>query len=182
MLRTWRTNRLGRSLPDLISVLQELHGAGADLFLHQQAVAGIARARERGTRSGKPIGRPSISAAQEAAIREHLTSGVGILKTAKLVGVGSGSSSSMSFSSDATVSAEILHVTAWSSHGLLDFCTERQAPPEFDPGAILAQVMKVAECQAIARTALEVTADGYECGVCQAVIRTCRVICPLLSQ
>ena len=52
--------------------------------------AGIARARERGTRSGKPIGRPSISAAQEAAIREHLTSGVGILKTAKLVGVGSG--------------------------------------------------------------------------------------------
>ena len=120
VLMAWSVDRLGRSLLDLISALQELHGAGADLSLHQQAVdtttaagkamyqmlgvfaeferaviqarvnAGIARARERGTRSGKPIGRPSISAAQEAAIREHLTSGVGILKTAKLVGVGSG--------------------------------------------------------------------------------------------
>jgi DNA invertase Pin-like site-specific DNA recombinase len=120
VLMAWSVDRLGRSLLDLISALQELHGAGADLFLHQQAVdtttpsgkamfgmlavfgeferamiqarvnAGIARAKERGTKSGKPIGRPSIPADKEAAIREHLSAGTGILKTARLVGVGSG--------------------------------------------------------------------------------------------
>jgi DNA invertase Pin-like site-specific DNA recombinase len=116
----WSVDRLGRSLLDLIGALQELHGAGVDLFLHQQAVdtttaagkamyqmlgvfaeferaviqarvnAGIARAKERGTKSGKPIGRPSIPPEKETAIRDHLNAGIGILKTAKLVGVGSG--------------------------------------------------------------------------------------------
>jgi hypothetical protein len=38
VLMAWSVDRLGRSLLDLISALQELHGAGADLFLHQQAV------------------------------------------------------------------------------------------------------------------------------------------------
>jgi DNA invertase Pin-like site-specific DNA recombinase len=102
VLMAWSVDRLGRSLLDLISALPELHGAGADQFLHQQAVdtttaagkamyqmlgvfaeferaviqarvnAGIARARVSGTRSGKPIGRPTISPEQEAAIRNHL--------------------------------------------------------------------------------------------------------------
>ena len=52
--------------------------------------AGIARAKERGTRSGRPIGRPSIPPEQEQAILSHLRAGTGILKTARLVGVGSG--------------------------------------------------------------------------------------------
>jgi DNA invertase Pin-like site-specific DNA recombinase len=120
VLMAWSVDRLGRSLLDLISALQELHGAGADLFLQQQAVdtttpagramfqmlgvfaeferaviqarinAGIARAKERGTKSGKPIGRPSIPVDKEAAIRNHLPEGTGILKTARLLGVGSG--------------------------------------------------------------------------------------------
>jgi DNA invertase Pin-like site-specific DNA recombinase len=34
----WSADRLGRSLIDLISSLQELHGARVDLFLHQQAI------------------------------------------------------------------------------------------------------------------------------------------------
>jgi DNA invertase Pin-like site-specific DNA recombinase len=34
----WSVDRLGRSLIDLISSLQELHGAKVDLFLHQQAI------------------------------------------------------------------------------------------------------------------------------------------------
>ncbi|HYZ39321.1 MAG TPA: recombinase family protein [Stellaceae bacterium] len=120
VLMAWSVDRLGRSLLDLISALQELHSAGADLFLQQQAVdtttpagramfqmlgvfaeferaviqarvnAGIARAREQGTKSGKPIGRPTIPADQEQAILSHLRAGTGILKTAKLVGCGSG--------------------------------------------------------------------------------------------
>ena len=42
------------------------------------------------TKSGKPLGRPTISPAVEQAIQEHLKAGVGMLKTARLVGVGSG--------------------------------------------------------------------------------------------
>ena len=36
------------------------------------------------------LGRPKVSATVEAAIKKHLAAGVGILKTARTVGVGSG--------------------------------------------------------------------------------------------
>src|SRR5438874_2088742 len=88
MVAAWSVDRLGRSLLDLVTFLQELHGAGCGLYLHQQGLdtstptgramfqmcgifaelerclivertrAGLARARESGTRSGKAIGRP----------------------------------------------------------------------------------------------------------------------------
>jgi DNA invertase Pin-like site-specific DNA recombinase len=121
VVMAWSVDRLGRSLADLVTGLQELHDARVDLFLHQQAVdtttssgkamfqmlgvfaefersmikdrvnAGIARIKAgAATKSGKPIGRPTISADLERAIREHLAAGTGMLKTAKLVGVGSG--------------------------------------------------------------------------------------------
>lgn len=120
VVMAWSVDRLGRSLSDLVNGLQDMHGAGVDLFLHQQAIdtttpagkamfqmlgvfsefersmiearvrAGMARAKENGTKSGKPIGRPTIPQATEQAIRDHLAAGHGILKTAKLVGVGSG--------------------------------------------------------------------------------------------
>ena len=38
VLLCWSVDRLGRSLADLIAGLQELHGAGVDLVLHQQAI------------------------------------------------------------------------------------------------------------------------------------------------
>src|ERR1700721_2089100 len=38
VVMAWSADRLGRSLSDLVVGLQELHGAGVDLFLHQQAV------------------------------------------------------------------------------------------------------------------------------------------------
>jgi DNA invertase Pin-like site-specific DNA recombinase len=38
VLMAWGVDRMGRSLPDLIGTLQELHGARVDLFLHQQAI------------------------------------------------------------------------------------------------------------------------------------------------
>jgi DNA invertase Pin-like site-specific DNA recombinase len=34
----WDVSRLGRSLQDLVSTMNEIHEAGADLYLHQQAI------------------------------------------------------------------------------------------------------------------------------------------------
>ena len=121
VVMAWSVDRLGRSLSDLVSGMQELHGAKIDLFLHQQAIdtttpagtamfqmlgvfaefersmiqsrvrAGMARIKAgAATKSGRPIGRPTIRPDAERAVREHLAAGAGILKTAKLVGVGSG--------------------------------------------------------------------------------------------
>jgi DNA invertase Pin-like site-specific DNA recombinase len=120
VLMTWSVDRLGRSLQDLIGTLQDLHAAHCDLFLHQQGldtstaagramfqmmgvfsefertliqsrvIAGLARAREKGTKTGNPIGRPRVPDSTEAAIRARLASGVGILKVAREVGVGTG--------------------------------------------------------------------------------------------
>jgi hypothetical protein len=50
------------------------------------------RARARGTRSGKAIGRPKVGAQAEAVIRASLLAGNGILKTAKLCGVSNAAS------------------------------------------------------------------------------------------
>jgi DNA invertase Pin-like site-specific DNA recombinase len=38
VVMVWTVDRMGRSLPDLIGTMQELHGAKVDLFLHQQAI------------------------------------------------------------------------------------------------------------------------------------------------
>jgi len=84
----WSVDRLGRSLTDLLAILQALHDKGVDLFLHQQGLdtstsagramfqmlgvfaefergiirervnAGLARAREKGMVLGRPP-RPS---------------------------------------------------------------------------------------------------------------------------
>jgi DNA invertase Pin-like site-specific DNA recombinase len=118
IVAAWSVDRLGRSLQDLVGFLGELHSAGVDLYLDRQGVdtstpagkalfqmlgvfaefersiiqeriaAGIARARAKGTRSGKAFGRPRLSAEREAAVRTSLRSGAGIRKTARLVGTG----------------------------------------------------------------------------------------------
>ena len=38
MVAAWSVDRLGRSLTDLLEVLQELHAKGVDLYLHQQGL------------------------------------------------------------------------------------------------------------------------------------------------
>jgi DNA invertase Pin-like site-specific DNA recombinase len=111
---SWALDRLGRSLADLIDTLKTLEGANVDLFLHQQAIdtttpagrmffhvcgafaeferemirsrvnAGLDRARAKGVR----LGRPKVAAKTEAAIRERLEAGLGVLKVAKTLGVG----------------------------------------------------------------------------------------------
>ena len=92
VVAAWSVDRLGRSLQDLVAFLAELNAVGCDLYLERQAVdtttpagralfqmlgvfaefersiiqerinAGIARARAKGTKSGKAIGRPSFDA------------------------------------------------------------------------------------------------------------------------
>jgi DNA invertase Pin-like site-specific DNA recombinase len=118
VVAAWSVDRLGRSLIDLVGLLQELHSTGVDLYLHQQGVntttpagralfgmmgvfaefergmiqervrAGLARAKAKGTKSGNPIGRPAVGAKVENRIRALRAEGLGMLKVAKLVGCG----------------------------------------------------------------------------------------------
>ena len=118
VVAAWSVDRLGRSLQHLVSFLGELQGAGCDLYLEKQALdtttpagramfgmlsvfaaferemivdrvkVGLARARKRGTRSGKAIGRPKIRDWRLNEIRAELSKGTGIIKTARLVGCG----------------------------------------------------------------------------------------------
>jgi len=57
-------------------------------IIQERIHAGLARAREKGTKSGKPIDRAKIDATKEAAIRAALASGMGILSTARECGTG----------------------------------------------------------------------------------------------
>jgi DNA invertase Pin-like site-specific DNA recombinase len=121
MVLAWSVDRLGRSLTGLLELLAELHAKRVDLYLHQQGLdtstpsgkamfqmmgvfaeferamirervlAGIARARASGTRSGNPIGRPRIEAKTEAAIRAALKKGdTGMRKIAVKLHVATG--------------------------------------------------------------------------------------------
>jgi DNA invertase Pin-like site-specific DNA recombinase len=116
MVAAWSVDRLGRSLTDLLGILQALHDKGVDLFLHQQGLdtsttagkamfqmlgvfaefergiirervnAGLARAKKAGT----VLGRPRVAPAIEKRIQGLHAKGMGILKIARTVGVGTG--------------------------------------------------------------------------------------------
>jgi DNA invertase Pin-like site-specific DNA recombinase len=113
---SWAIDRVGRSLTDLLGTIQHLEAVGVDLYLDQQNIdtttpagrllfqitgafaefersmirsrvnAGLARARAQ----GKRLGRRPVSDAVVERIREQLATGTGILKTAKTLGVGTG--------------------------------------------------------------------------------------------
>src|SRR5271156_5447874 len=114
MVASWSVDRLGRSLTDLLGILQNLHEKGVGLFLHQQGLdttttagkamfqmlgvfpefergiiqervkAGLARARQNGTKLGRRKVKPSV----EAQIRELRAKGDGILKIGRPLGIG----------------------------------------------------------------------------------------------
>src|ERR1700738_4591025 len=114
MVAAWSVDRLGRSLTDLLGILQDLQEKGVDLFLHQQGLdtsttagkamfqmvgvfaefgrgiirervnAGLARARAKGTK----LGRRPVESSVEAQIRELRAKGDGILKIGRALGVG----------------------------------------------------------------------------------------------
>jgi DNA invertase Pin-like site-specific DNA recombinase len=114
MVAAWSVDRLGRSLTDLLGILQDLQERGVDLFLHQQGLdtsttagkamfqmlgvfaefergiirervnAGLARARAKGTK----LGRRPVASTVEVQIRELRANGDGILKIGRKLGVG----------------------------------------------------------------------------------------------
>src|SRR5271169_4171563 len=114
MVATWSVDRLGRSLTDLLAILQGLQEKGVGLFLNQQGLdttttagkamfqmlgvfaefergiirervnAGLARARANGVKLGRRRVKPSV----EARILELRAKGDGILKIGKKLGVG----------------------------------------------------------------------------------------------
>jgi DNA invertase Pin-like site-specific DNA recombinase len=113
---SWSIDRVGRSLTDLLGTIQHLEAVGCDLYLDQQSIdtttptgrllfqitgafaefersmirsrvnAGLARARAQGKRLGRRPIRPDVV----ERIRAQLVAGAGILKTAKALGVGTG--------------------------------------------------------------------------------------------
>ena len=117
LVAAWSVDRIGRSLLDLVQVLQELHGKGIDLYLHQQGIdtttpsgkamfqmmgvfaefersmihervmAGLARAKAEGKRSGR---RPTVAndSAKVRAIRTDHKAGKSLREIAKAHGVG----------------------------------------------------------------------------------------------
>jgi len=129
----WSVDRLGRSLQELVTFLAELHAKDVDLYLHQQGLdtgtpagkamfqmmgvfaeferamivervkAGLSRARSQ----GKRLGRPSLPADREGVVRRLLASGTGIVKTAKLAGVGVSAVQRIKATIDDTVHAAI---------------------------------------------------------------------------
>ena len=114
LVAAWSVDRLGRSLQDLVTFLQELHGAGVDLYLHQQALdtttpggramfqmmgvfaefersmiservrSGLARAKS----NGKTLGRPKVSEKVEEQIIALRSEGKGMLAIGKALGIG----------------------------------------------------------------------------------------------
>jgi DNA invertase Pin-like site-specific DNA recombinase len=114
MVAAWSVDRLGRSLTDLLGILQSLHDKGGDLFLHQQGLdtsttagkamfqmlgvfaefergiirerinAGLARAKENGIK----LGRRKVKPAVEDRILSLRNTGMGMLKIGRTVGVG----------------------------------------------------------------------------------------------
>ena len=119
MVAAWSVDRLGRSLTDLLAVLQDLHAKSVDLYLHQQGLdtstpsgramfqmlgvfaeferamirerimAGLIRAKAEGTRLGRPA-TIADDAAKVRTIRAARAAGKSIRTIAREQGVGIG--------------------------------------------------------------------------------------------
>jgi len=76
----------GRAMFQMLGVFAEFERS----IIQQRVRAGIATARSRGTKSGRPFGRPCISSVREDEIRKLLEQGMGIRGVARLVGAGNG--------------------------------------------------------------------------------------------
>ena len=120
MVATWSVDRLGRSLQDLIGMLQDFHAKGVDLYLHTQGLdtstpsgkamfqmlgvfsefercmihervmAGLARTRAEGIQLGRPA-EIAGNAAKVRAMRAARAAGKSVRAVASEFGVGIGS-------------------------------------------------------------------------------------------
>jgi len=117
LVAAWSVDRLGRSLQDLLGVLQEMHSKGIDLYLHQQGLdtstpsgkamfqmlgvfaeferaiihervmAGLARAKAEGTQLGRSA-TVANDTAKVRAIKSDHKAGKSLREIAKAHGVG----------------------------------------------------------------------------------------------
>ena len=117
LVAAWSVDRLGRSLQDLIGLLQEMHSKGIDLYLHQQGIdtttpggkamfqmmgvfaefersiirervmAGLKRARAEGTQLGRPA-TVANDTAKVRAIKSDHKAGKSLREIAKAHGIG----------------------------------------------------------------------------------------------
>jgi DNA invertase Pin-like site-specific DNA recombinase len=116
LVAAWSIDRLGRSLADLLNTLSLFDACHIDLYLDRQAIdismpmgrlvfqvigafgefeRSMIRERviagmKRAVAAGKRVGRPTTDAALLAQAKAELMKGTGILKTARLVGIGVG--------------------------------------------------------------------------------------------
>jgi DNA invertase Pin-like site-specific DNA recombinase len=111
---SWAVDRLSRSVQDLSTFMNDMRSLGIDVFLMKQGVdtstpsgrlvanvfasigeweremiidrvkSGMARAKAQ----GKRLGKPAVAQAKVEAVKAELARGTGILKTARLCGVG----------------------------------------------------------------------------------------------
>ena len=116
MLAVWSSDRLGRSVPHLVEVLQTIRATGIQLYVHSQSLdtttpsgramfqmlavfseferelivvrvnAGLDRAR----REGKRLGRPKLAVATRIAAMDALRGGASIREAARMSGVSVG--------------------------------------------------------------------------------------------
>ena len=116
VLMAWSIDRIGRSLIDLLATIQHLEACHVDLYLDQQSLdtttpagklmfsvtgafaefersmirqrihAGLKRAMAEGKTLGRPLNDPNAIAKAKRALRK----GMGINRTAKLVGLSNG--------------------------------------------------------------------------------------------
>jgi len=119
LVAAWSVDRLGRSLIDLVGILQEFHAKHVDLYLHQQGIdtttpsgkamfqmmgvfaefersmihervmVGLARAKAEGTQLGRPA-KVAGNAAMVKALRAARRAGKSIRTIAREQGVGIG--------------------------------------------------------------------------------------------
>jgi DNA invertase Pin-like site-specific DNA recombinase len=59
-------------------------------LIQERIKAGIAKAKQTGTKSGRPFGRPVIDESRARQIRELLAQGIGIRRVARMTGRGNG--------------------------------------------------------------------------------------------
>jgi len=120
IIAVWSSDRLGRSMPHLIDVLQTIRMSGRELYIHTQALdtttpsgralfqmlgvfseleremivarvnAGLARAHRLGTRSGKAIGRPKRADYDLEKVKASLLKGYSVRQAARETGASIG--------------------------------------------------------------------------------------------
>jgi len=116
ILAVWSSDRLGRSMTDLVEVLKTLKATGVNLYIHTQAldtttptgralfqmlgvfaeleremiIARINAGLERARKQGKAIGRPRASNWSHDSVRAALLTGAGVRKVSRQTGASPG--------------------------------------------------------------------------------------------